>query len=383
MRRLLTLLAATAALAAAASPASAAPPPHVEAHAYLVANAKSGEVLAGSNENTAVPIASITKLMTAIVTLEHARPGDVVKISARSSTVGESTIFLEAGERITVRDLLAAALIQSANDAAFALAAHVGNGSVAEFVGLMNAKAAELGLDETRFERPDGLDVPGHVSSANDVLVLAKEAMKEPLVRRLVRQRAASIAGGRTLHTWNDLLGRYRGIYGVKTGHTDDAGWCEVAVVRRDGIVLYTVVLGSPARGRRNQDLVRLSDWGFDQYARRQVVDPGRTYATAAIPFSDDRLELVPARGATSMLRLTRPLVETVVAPAVVALPVEQGQRLGEVRVMDNGVVVARRPLVAAEAVGAPGVAAKSEWYAGHALSEAGDMMSDLFGSIL
>jgi serine-type D-Ala-D-Ala carboxypeptidase (penicillin-binding protein 5/6) len=383
VRRLLLVLAATAALAASASPAFAARPPQVDAAAYLVANAETGETLAGLNENASVPIASITKLMTAIVVLEHARPGDVVKVSARSSTVGESSIFLQAGERLTVRDLLAAALIQSANDAAFALAAYVGDGSVEAFVGLMNAKAAELGLDETNFVRPDGLDVPGHVSSAHDVLILAEEAVKRPLVRRLVRQRTESIAGGRTLHTWNDLLGRYRGIYGVKTGHTEDAGWCEVAVVRRDGLVLYTVVLGGPTRARRNRDLARLFDWGFDQYARRQVVAPNRTYATAAIPFSDDRLELVAPRGATSMLRLTRPLVETVVAPAVVALPVREGQRLGEVRIMDNGVVVARRPLVAEEAIDAPSMAAKTEWYAGQALSEAGDLMSDLFGSIL
>lgn len=383
MRRLLFLFAATAALAAAASPSFAAPPPEVDAAAYLVANAKTGEILAGANENAPVPIASITKLMTAIVTLEHARPGDVVKVSADSSTVGESSIHLRAGERITVRDLLAAALIQSANDAAFALAAHIGNGSVQEFVALMNAKAEELELEDTRFVRPDGLDVPGHVSSARDVLAIAQEAMRQPLVRRLVRQRTESIAGGRTIHTWNDLLGRYRGLYGVKTGHTADAGWCEVAVARRDGLVLYTVVLGSAARAQRNRDLRRILDWGFDQYARRQVVDPERTYATAAIPFSEDRVELVAARGASSLLLLSRPLVETVVAPAVVALPVQAGQRLGEVVVTDNGVVVARRPLVAAETIGAPGVATKTGWYAEEALSEAGDMMSNLFGSIL
>ena len=382
MRRLLILLAATVALAAAASPSLAAPPPEVDAAAYLVANPKTGEVLAGQNENAAVPIASITKLMTAIVTLEHARPGDVVTVAAGSS-VGESTINLRTGERITVRDLLAAALIQSANDAAFALAAHVGNGSVEEFVGLMNAKAAELGLEDTQFVRPDGLDVPGHYSSARDVLAVAKEAMRRPLIRRLVRQRTAEISGGRTLHTWNDLLGRYRGLYGVKTGHTADAGWCEVAVARRDGLVLYTVVLGSPVRAQRNRDLGRILDWGFDQYARRQVVDPQRTYATAAIPFSEDRVELVAAKGASSLLLLDRQLVETVTAPAVVALPVDEGERLGEVVVTDNGVVVARRPLVAAEAIAAPGLAEKTGWYAEEAVSEAGDMMSNLFGSIL
>jgi D-alanyl-D-alanine carboxypeptidase (penicillin-binding protein 5/6) len=224
--------------------------------------------------------------------------------------------------------------------------------------------------------------VPGHYSSAGDVLVLAKAAMQKPLIRQLVRKRTEGIAGGRTLHTWNDLLGRYRGMYGVKTGHTDDAGWCEVAVARRDGTTIYAVVLGSPERKQRNRDLTKLLNWGFDQYGRRQVVDPARTYASAEIPFSEEMLALVPAKGASVVLPLDRPLVETVIAPAMVSLPVRKGQKLGEVRVTDNGKLVARRALVAVEDVEAPGFAEKAEWYSGHALSEAGDTVSNLFGSI-
>ena len=168
--------------------------------------------------------------------------------------VGESSVHLLVGEKLSVRDLLAAALIQSANDAAFALAAGTA-GSVSEFVGLMNAKARQLGLTHTHFVRPDGLDVPGHYSSARDVLKLARVAMKKPLVRRLVAMQSATIAGGRSLFSWNDLLGRYPGLIGVKTGHTDAAGWCEVAAARRDGVTIYTVVLGSPTRAQRNADL--------------------------------------------------------------------------------------------------------------------------------
>lgn len=381
MRRLLLFLLAACVALAVAAPSIAGPPPEVDANSYLVANAKTGELLAGAHENDRVQIASITKLMTALVVLEHAKPSDEVRVNARSSTVGESSIDLAPGERLTVRDLLAAALIQSANDSAFALAAHVG-GNVPAFVEMMNAKAAELGLENTHFVRPDGLDVPGHYSSADDVLTLAQAAMQEPLIRKLVRKRTDAIAGGRTLRTWNDLLGRYRGLYGVKTGHTDDAGWCEVAVARRDGVVLYTVVLGSPERSGRNADLRELLDWGFDQYGRRQVVDPARTYASAEIPFSEDMLPLVAAKAASAVLPLDRPLVETVVAPAMVSLPVHKGQKLGEIRVMDNGKLVARRALVAAEDVEAPGLAEKAEWYSGHALSEAGDTISNLFGSI-
>jgi serine-type D-Ala-D-Ala carboxypeptidase (penicillin-binding protein 5/6) len=284
-----------------------------------------------------------------------------------------------------VRDLLAAALIQSANDSAFALAAHVGGkGGVAAFVQMMNRRAPELGLTETHFVRPDGLDVPGHYSSASDVLKLARVAMRRPLVRELVRKRTATIAGGRDLFTWNDLLGDYPGLIGVKTGHTDDAGWCEVAAARRNGVTIYAVVLGSPERDERNDDLAELLDWGFDRYVRATLVEEGQEYATAAIPFHEDEsLSLVAGEGAAAVVQKGRPLVERVVAPAMVSLPVRKGDRLGEIVVSENGKVVARRPLVAAEAVDEPGVGEKAGWYAGHALDQAGDMVSDLFGGIL
>jgi D-alanyl-D-alanine carboxypeptidase (penicillin-binding protein 5/6) len=284
-----------------------------------------------------------------------------------------------------VRDLLAAALIQSANDSAFALAQHVGGqGGVPAFVRLMNRRARELGLDDTHFVRPDGLDVPGHYSSADDVLKLARVAMRHPLVRELVRKQTASISGGRSLFTWNDLLGEYRGLIGVKTGHTDDAGWCEVAAARRAGVTIYAVVLGSPERGERNDDLAELLDWGFDRYSRVTLVEEGREYASAEIPFREDEsLPLVAAEGAEAVVLRGRPLVERVVAPAMVSLPVRKGERLGEVVVTEDGKEIARIPLVAARDVSEPGFAEQAEWYAGHALDQAGDMVGDLFGAIL
>jgi len=382
-RGLLLLLVLCAALAAVAAPAHAQAPPDIPARAYLVADAKTGDVLAERNADAPRQIASITKLMTALVVLEHARPGEIVTVVPRASSIGESTINLVQGERISVRDLLAAALIQSANDAAFALAAHVGDGDVQEFVRLMNAKAVELGLADTNYVRPDGLDVPGHRSSARDVLVVAREAMAQPLIRRLVRQDSASIAGGRELFGWNDLLGSYRGLFGVKTGHTALAGWCQVGVARRDGATVYAVVLGSPTRERRNDALADLLDWGFDRFARVEVVAAGRSYASADIPFSDERLELVAADGAAPVLLQGRPLVETVVAASAVDLPVRRGDELGEVVVRDGERIVARRPLVAAADLDEPGFLERAGWYAGRALDEAGDMFDAAFGAIL
>jgi D-alanyl-D-alanine carboxypeptidase (penicillin-binding protein 5/6) len=379
--RLLASLLAGLALGFAPTAAAQDEFPAVSGTAVIVANGQTGEVVYSRNPDERLAPASITKLMTALVVLEHARPADTVVVSTAASSVGESTIHLRPGERISVRDLLAAALIQSANDSAFALAAHVGEGSVDRFVAMMNTKARELGLADTHFTRPDGLDDPRHYSSAADLLTLARVAMKRPLVRELVRKRTLQIAGGRKLFPWNDLLGSYAGLLGVKTGHTEDAGWCQVAAARRDGVAMYAVVLGSPSRAQRNEDLAELLDWGFGQYVRLTVVETGQGYATAEIPFTDERLELVAGEPAQAVVRFGRPLVERVVAPGMVELPVTRGEQVGEIRIFEGRRVVARRPLVAARTVGDTGFGARTSWYAGRAFDEVGGMFEGLLGA--
>ena len=376
MGRPALLLSLLAALALSFAPgAQAEAPPSVKARAVLVVDASSGEVLHARNPDRRLPMASITKLMTALLTLERAEPDEVVTVADSAPAIGESTIHLRPGERLRVRDLLAAALVQSANDAAFALAAHVA-GSVERFVRLMNRRARELGLEDTRYVRPDGLDVPGHYSSASDALRLAQAAMEHGLFRRIVKQRDPRIGGGRVLHTWNDLLRTFPGTIGVKTGHTDAAGWSQVAAVRRDGVTIYAVVFGGPTRTRRNADLAALLEWAFGEFGRVALVEAGRRYATAGVPFSDERLGLVAMRGASAVVRLGRPLVERVVVPAVVELPVERGERLGHVVVSHRGHVVARRPLVAARTIEEPGFGERVGWYAGRAADEMGDMLA-------
>jgi serine-type D-Ala-D-Ala carboxypeptidase (penicillin-binding protein 5/6) len=265
-----------AATALAASAATAVPP--VEASAALVGNGATGEILYGSRHAAKLPIASITKIMTALVVLERADPDTVVRVGGPAPTIGGSSVGLRAGERISVRDLLTALLVQSGNDAAYALAYHVGRSSVSRFVSLMNRKAGELGLEETHFVRPDGLDVRGHHSSARDLFKLARVAMRKPLLREIVRLRTATITGGRTLRSWNDLLWSYRGMIGVKTGHTSGAGWCQVAAARRNGKTIYAILLGGPSREVRNADLVELLDWGFSREgaSRRATAGPVR-----------------------------------------------------------------------------------------------------------
>ena len=366
MKRLLAVLLGAAALVPAASAAA----PRPDARAWLVENAATGEVLTASGASVRLPIASLTKLMTVLVTLEHARLDDVVTISSRTSRVGESTINLRAGERIAVRDLLEAALIQSANDAATALAEYVGGGSVPRFVALMNAKARALGLADTHFVNPSGLDAPGHYSSARDVTQLARIAMGKPFVRRTVRLRTEA-AAGRTLHTWNDLLGGLPGVIGVKTGHTAAAGWSQVAAARGPGVTIYATVLGSPARDRRNADLAALIVWGLSRYAVVEAIDDQRVYATATAAYGRGPVRLVAAAPLRRAVRTDRPLVEQVVAPAVVSLPVTKGQRLGTVRVYARGKLLGERPLVAAESLTRPSFGGKLRWYATRTIENA------------
>ena len=361
--------------------AAASTPPPVQARAVLVADGRTGDVLYERNADKRMAMASITKLMTALVTLENARPGQMVTVAPQAVAPGGSSIFLTAGERLRVRDLLAAALIQSANDSAFALAAEVGNGSVKRFVRMMNAKAEELGLEGTRYVRPDGLDVRGHVSTARDTFRLARLAMQKPLVRELVRKRTAQIPPDRSLRSWNDLLWTFPGLIGVKTGHTDNAGWAEVAAARRGPTAIYAVILGSPSRARRNADLTKLMEWAFDQYVHYSVIREGEEYATAEIPFAEgERLGLEAAAGASELVRLGdgSRFVERIVAPEMVELPVRKGQKLGEVVVMEGDREVARTDLLAARDVPAPTFEEKARWYADRALDEAGSILSSV-----
>jgi D-alanyl-D-alanine carboxypeptidase (penicillin-binding protein 5/6) len=266
---------------------------------------------------------------------------------------------------MTVHDLLEGALIQSANDAADALAYYVGHGNEARFVAMMNARARQLGLRDTHYDRPDGLDAPGHVSSAHDVTKLARMLMRRALVRSIVRRQTAEISGDRVLHTWNDLLATFPGVFGVKTGHTSAAGWNEVASLDRGGVVVYGTILGSPDRATRNEDLAALLRWALTRYRRVSVVRPGDVYARVRVGYGHSPVGLVPARGLARPVRIDQPVVQRVVAQTVAALPVHQGQPLGEIRVYQGPRLLARDALVAERTVARPGVFGRARYYAG------------------
>lgn len=363
-RALLAFAALVAALVLAVAPAAADAPAGIQAQAYFVRGSVDGGVLAARAPHQRRAMASITKLMTVLVALEHARLTDVVTVTSAAASIGESTIFLRAGERMTVRDLAIAALVPSANDAATALAVYVGDGSVARFVGMMNAKARALGLRHTAFRNPHGLDQAGHYSSARDVVTLLTAALRNPFVRHWAGVQRAAISGGRVVESTDDLIGRLPQFVAGKTGHTGDAGWSQVAEAREGAVRIVASVLGAPSEEQRNRDLAVLLRYGLAQYRPVRAVDASRTYALARVGYGRADVPLVARSTIVRPARVGRPLLERIVAPTAVSLPVRGGERLGEVRVYDGSRIVAVAPLVAGHAVAEPGTFGKMGWYA-------------------
>lgn len=225
--------------------------PELTAGSWILYDATSDVVLDGAAIADERAMASVTKIMTALVARDHLDLDTSIRISDTAAAAGESEVGLVAGERWTVRDLLYALLVRSANDAAAALAEEAG-GSVSGFADLMNAKAAELGLVHSGFVNPHGLDAPGHYSSAYDLAVMARELLEDPVLATMVRTRLVVFkpspnGAARTVRNTNHLLGEYPGITGIKTGYTGQAGLVLVSALDTPSRTLVGVVMGSEA----------------------------------------------------------------------------------------------------------------------------------------
>jgi D-alanyl-D-alanine carboxypeptidase (penicillin-binding protein 5/6) len=358
VRHRLAVAAATAALAACqASPALAAEraeAPATDGTAAVVIDARDGRVLTSEGPDERHPIASTTKLMTALLTIERADPREVFRAVDYDALPAESRIDLRPGERMRVRDLLTALMLESANDASATLAERVA-GSRAAFVRAMNARAAELGLSNTSYANPIGLDDADNYSSARDLAALARRLMSDRSFRALVDRPRATLGSGarpRTLDNRNTLVRRVPFVDGVKTGHTGRAGYVLVGSATGHGTRVISVVLGEPSEAARDADSLALLRWGIDQFRRVTAVREGRTLARLAVAdYEGRRVRLTAAQDVVLTVRRGEHLATRVRAPSELTGPLPRGRRVGTAMVLARGRPVRRVALVTAEAV--------------------------------
>lgn len=335
-------------------PAAALPEVGMKAGALVT---EDGRTLWSRRAEDRRAMASITKIMTAVVALEKAGAADTVTVPNSARTIGEATSFLRAGERLRLVDLLEALLVKSGNDAAIAIAVHV-SGDEQRFVELMNAKAKALGMSRTHFTNAHGLDEKDHYSTASDLAILARYAMRKPEFREIVQEKYATLGVGKraeTVESTNLLLGNYVGANGLKTGWTNDAGYSVIASAKRDGVELYAVVLGTSGELARFKDARELLDWGFAHYRPQRLASAGTVvgksvvadYLDMSVPAATSRVSVIP------VFDIAGPIERTVTL-ATLRAPVEKGDRVGVATFTQAGRVVETIPLVSTVSVRRP-----------------------------
>jgi D-alanyl-D-alanine carboxypeptidase (penicillin-binding protein 5/6) len=340
----------------------------VSAPAAILMEASTGEVLFQRNADQRRAIASTTKLMTALLTMERMKLSDKVRASNYVAAPIESKLGLRPGERLSVADLLRGLMLESANDAAVTLGERIG-GTRAAFVRLMNRRAHELGLTQTHYANPIGLDAPGNYSSAHDLARLAVRLRGFSFIRKIANRTQATLSTGarpRTVYNRNTLLAQDRWVNGLKTGHTGKAGYVLVGTRSRRGVTLVSVVLGTSSLAARNRDALALLTWGATRYRRIHPVTRGTVVGTPEIRFRRGAtLPLVTYGSVARTVRIdARVVVRDVGIPKVVTGPVRRDQRFGYREVLADGKRIAAVPVVASAAVPEADIAQRTkDWF--------------------
>ncbi|HEY8552560.1 MAG TPA: D-alanyl-D-alanine carboxypeptidase family protein [Thermaerobacter sp.] len=339
---------------------SVPPPPPQDARAAILVDAATGQVLYARNADAALPMASTTKIMTALLAIERGDLQQVITTGERAFGVEGSSLYLALGERRTLEELLYGLMLRSANDAAVAIAEGLA-GSVDAFVGWMNQRARDLGLRHTRFADPHGLASRDHYTSARDLATLARVAMANPTFRRIVGTREYRMPwpekqAERVLQNHNRFLWRYEGATGIKNGYTRAARGALVASARRDGIELIGVLLGAHPTGMY-RDMADLMDWGFTRFRPVRLVRAGET--VASVPVTGGRRDRVPAVAAYGSQWLVPrdepapPVDRAVQFEEPLRAPLAAGARVGTLVVRVGDQVVDRIPLLSGASVAA------------------------------
>jgi D-alanyl-D-alanine carboxypeptidase (penicillin-binding protein 5/6) len=315
------------------------PGPPIEARSWALIDARTGDVLLAHDGRRKLPVASTTKLMTAWVTLKEVPLDKIVRAQPYEPEYGESLMGLRTGQRISIRDLLYGLILRSGNDAANTLAIDVA-GSVPRFVALMNRYAAALGLHDTHYANPVGLDEKGNYSSARDLATLAQHLLRVPAFAKIADSREAvlrSVRPRRRIKTINELLELAPWTTGVKTGHTFGALYVLVGSGRKDGVELISDVVGATSDEERFEGNLELLEYGFHQYRKRRPVKQGQALASPEIAYSGGELPLRAARTLVVGVRKGQEVEVQVRAPHEVEGPIRRGRKLGRVSVFVDG----------------------------------------------
>ncbi|MBV9050702.1 MAG: D-alanyl-D-alanine carboxypeptidase [Solirubrobacterales bacterium] len=356
-RCLVAAICAAVVILSISAPALARAGPALSVRAAALIDERTGQPLYLKAASSELPIASTTKLMTALLTLEEVpRLTRIFTQNDYYPAAADSQIGLVPGERMSVHDLLLALLLPSADDAAEDLAYNVGGRSVDRFVAMMNARARELGLAHTHYATPSGLDTPGNYSSASDLVTLARyELQHEPFFRRVVALRSATLRTGRYVRhvsNRNTLLGRVPWVNGVKTGHTSDAGYVLVGAGTRDGMTLVSAVLGTSSEATRDSNTLALLGYGFASFHLVHPVQAGEVLARPSVRDDPGRHAIaIAARGFAAVTTRDARVHVQVEVPAQLAGPQKRYTVVGTALVSADGHALGRIRLVLAQAL--------------------------------
>ncbi|HEY2477479.1 MAG TPA: D-alanyl-D-alanine carboxypeptidase family protein [Solirubrobacterales bacterium] len=341
--------------------------PQVLAKSWALIDGRTGEVLTSHAGEERLPIASTTKLMTAYVAIKDMPLSKIVRAQPYEAEFGESLMGLRVGQKISVEDLLYGLILRSGNDAANTLAIDAA-GSVKKFVAQMNRYAAALGLTNTHYANPVGLDQKGNYSSALDLAALTEELERLPAFAKIAASREAvlkSVHPVRRIKTINALLGMAPWVTGVKTGHTWKAGYVLVGSGAKRGIHLISVAIDAPTDETRFSDNLELLEWGFRRYHRRKALRKGQELASPSIRYSGGELPLLAAHSLKVGLREGQKVAVEVDAPRRVTGPIRRGARLGSAMVTVDGLRAGSVPLLASRHIPAPSAFDKARGFVG------------------
>lgn len=335
----------------------------VNAKAAILMEASTGRILYESAPDEQLPIASVTKIMTMLLIMEEIDAGrltteDLVSVSENAMSYGGSTMFLETGEQLSVNDMLKGIAVASANDGCVAMAEHIA-GSESAFVDMMNAKAEELGMENTHFMNTNGLDEDNHYSSARDVAIMSRELIRHEKIFDYTTIWTDELRGGKfQLANTNKLIRFYDGANGLKTGSTSKALCCLSATAKRGDMQLIGVVLGAPTSNDRFSSAKAMLDYGFARYGVKKLVSEGDAFENAAVRKGvADTVGAVSGGECSVLLEKSKSgeVTQEVIMEELTA-PVEKGQKIGSVRFELDGEVVGEVPIIAAESVEKKGI---------------------------